>query len=237
MAFLEVKDLVVRYGHISALNGVSLNVEQGKIVSVIGANGAGKSSLLNTISGMVKPVSGSVIFGGDSLLISPEKVVKKGVAQVPEGRRIFDGLTVEENLIMGAVNGLKQAKSNFRVAYDLFPILEERKHQQGGTLSGGEQQMLAIARAMMSDPKLIMFDEPSMGLAPVIIKQVFRFIKQINETGVTVLLIEQNAKQALQSSDYTYVLENGVITMSGPSDEMANDPRVIKAYLGERHEG
>ncbi|MEA4969660.1 MAG: ABC transporter ATP-binding protein [Candidatus Pelethousia sp.] len=233
MALLEIRDLVVSYGHVSALNGISLDVEPGQIVSVIGANGAGKSSLLNTISGMVKPKAGEIRFEGASLLLPPDKVVKKGVAQVPEGRKIFDGLTVEENLIMGAVNGAKQAKGNFELAYRLFPILCERKKQQGGTLSGGEQQMLAIARAMMSSPKLIMFDEPSMGLAPVIIKQVFKFIKEINTSGVTVLLIEQNAKQALQSSDYTYVLENGCVIMQGESARMLTDERVIKAYLGE----
>ncbi|MEG0751252.1 MAG: ABC transporter ATP-binding protein [Oscillospiraceae bacterium] len=233
MAFLEVRDLEVSYSHVSALNGVSIDVEQGKIVSVIGANGAGKSSLLNTISGMVKPKSGSITLQGENLIMSPDKVVKKGVAQVPEGRKIFDGLTVEENLIMGAVNGLRQAKENFEVAYKLFPILRERKKQQGGTLSGGEQQMLAIARAMMANPQLIMFDEPSMGLAPVIIKQVFKFIREINASGVTVLLIEQNAKQALQSSDYTYVLENGKVTMQGNSRDMIRDPRIVKAYLGE----
>lgn len=233
MALLEIEDLVVSYGSVSALSGVSLNVEEGSVVSVIGANGAGKSSLLNAISGMVKPISGSIVFNGKSLLLPPHRVVKLGVAQVPEGRKVFAGLSVEENLIMGSVNGMKDFQKMKDLVYNLFPILGERRKQQSGTLSGGEQQMLAISRALMSDPKLIMFDEPSMGLAPVVIKQVFKYIKEINSRGITILLIEQNAMQALTSSNYTYVLENGKINLQGESVQLLNDPKIIKAYLGE----
>jgi len=230
---LTVNDLVVNYGHVSALKNVSLSVNSGQIVCVIGANGAGKSSLLNTISGLVKPISGSIEYYGENLILSPHKIVKKGVAQVPEGRRIFGELTVEENLIMGCVNGMKDFSNLREQVFDLFPRLRERRSQHAGTMSGGEQQMLAIARAMMSSPKLIMFDEPSMGLAPVVVKQVFKFIKEINDSGTTVLLIEQNAKKALSSSDYCYVLENGMIRMEGDSTEMLENPDVQKAYLGE----
>lgn len=230
---LEVRDLVVKYGPVSALNGVSLDVKKGTVVSVIGANGAGKSSLLNTISGLVKPKKGTITFDGDSLLMSPNKVVKRGVAQVPEGRRVYPGLTVDENLIMGAANGLKDMGDIKDRVLGLFPILRERRKQHAGTLSGGEQQMLAIGRAMMSRPSLIMFDEPSMGLAPVVVKEVFKYIKEINANGTTVLLIEQNAKLALASSNYTYVLENGNIKFHGPSQEMMENEAVKKAYLGE----
>jgi len=230
---LSVKDLVVNYGHVNALDKVSLSVDKGKIVCVIGANGAGKSSLLNTISGLVKPVSGVIEYDSENLILSPHKIVKKGVAQVPEGRRIFGELTVEENLIMGCVNGMKDFHVLREKVFDLFPRLRERRNQHAGTMSGGEQQMLAIARAMMSSPKLVMFDEPSMGLAPVVVKQVFKFIEEINTSGTTVLLIEQNAKKALSSSDYCYVLENGKIRMEGPSGEMLENKDIQKAYLGE----
>lgn len=230
---LAIKDLTVNYGHVNALDHVSLFVESGKVVCVIGANGAGKSSLLNTISGLVKPAGGSIEYYGENLILLPHKIVKKGVAQVPEGRRIFGELTVEENLIMGCVNGMKDFNRIRDKVFDLFPRLKERRSQNAGTMSGGEQQMLAIARAMMSQPKLIMFDEPSMGLAPVVVKQVFKFIQEINESGTTVLLIEQNAKKALSSSDYCYVLENGRIRMEGDSKAMLENKDVQKAYLGE----
>lgn len=230
---LEVRDLIVKYGPVSALDGVSLDVKRGQVVSVIGANGAGKSSLLNTISGLVKPKKGFITFMGESLMMSPNKIVKKGVAQVPEGRRIYPGLTVDENLIMGAARGTKDLSEIKDRTLLLFPILKERRRQHAGTLSGGEQQMLAIARAMMSRPTLIMFDEPSMGLAPVVVKEVFKYIKEINSEGTTVLLIEQNAKLALASSDYTYVLENGSVKFHGLSVEMMENEAVKKAYLGE----
>lgn len=230
---LKVNDLVVSYGHVSALQGVSIEVPKGKIVSIIGANGAGKTSLLNTVSGLVKPKGGTMEFEGHPVPPQPHKVVMTGLVQVPEGRKIFAGLSVEENLLMGAARGTKGLSEKKDKIFELFPILSERRHQQGGTLSGGEQQMLAIARAMMSDPKMIMFDEPSMGLAPVVVKQVFKFIKTINDSGITVLLIEQNARQAMSLSDYTYVLENGKIKMSGNSADLLKDPNIQKAYLGE----
>ncbi len=230
---LEVRNLSVNYGHIAALHDVSLKVEDGTIVSIIGSNGAGKTSTVNAISGTVKAVTGQILWDGTPLPKAPHKIVQEGIVQVPEGRKVFAGLTVEENLIMGGLQYKGNAKEKFQQMYDLFPILGQRRRQQAGTLSGGEQQMLAICRAMMSEPKFIMFDEPSLGLAPVIVKQVFKIIKRINSTGTTVLLIEQNARQALGISDYTYVLETGHITMSGPSRELLNDPEVQKAYLGE----
>lgn len=230
---LEVQNLFVSYGHVDALQNVSIQVPDGKIVSVIGANGAGKTSLVNTISGLVKPVSGKLIFNGEPLPRTSHKIVERGVVQVPEGRKVFAGLSVQENLIMGSSKLKRPFREKEQEIYEMFPILGQRKNQQAGTLSGGEQQMLAIGRALMSEPEFIMFDEPSMGLAPVIVKQVFKIIKQINTTGTTVLLIEQNARQALGISDYTYVLENGRVTLSGPSHQLLTDPSVQKAYLGE----
>ena len=230
---LEVKDLSVSYGHVDALHNVNITVPTGKIVSIIGANGAGKTSLVNAISGLVRPLSGEVRLNGELLPKQSHRIVAKGVVQVPEGRKVFAGLSVQENLIMGSSQLRKPFKEMEAEIYKLFPILGERKNQQAGTLSGGEQQMLAIGRAMMSEPEFIMFDEPSLGLAPVIVKQVFKIIKQINAGGTTILLIEQNAKQALQCSDYAYVLENGKIIMEGPSREMLTNPLVVKAYLGE----
>ena len=230
---LEVKNLSVSYGHIEALHDVNLKVEDGQIVSIIGSNGAGKTSTVNAISGTVKASSGQILWNGVPLPKAPHKIVQEGIVQVPEGRKIFAGLTIEENLLMGGLQYKGNAKEKYQEMYDLFPILGQRRKQQAGTLSGGEQQMLAICRAMMSNPKFIMFDEPSLGLAPVIVKQVFKIIKRINSTGTTVLLIEQNARQALGISDYTYVLETGHITMSGPSKDLLNDPDVQKAYLGE----
>lgn len=230
---LEVKNLSVSYGHIDALHDVNILVPTGKIVSVIGANGAGKTSLVNTISGLVKPISGEMLLNGTPLPKASHKIVERGVVQVPEGRKVFAGLSVQENLLMGSSKLKKPFKEKVAEIYEMFPILGERRSQQAGTLSGGEQQMLAIGRALMSEPEFIMFDEPSMGLAPVIVKQVFKIIKQINATGATILLIEQNARQALGISDYTYVLENGHITLEGPSRELLADPAVQKAYLGE----
>ena len=230
---LEVKNISVSYGHVDALRNVNIQVPTGKIVSVIGANGAGKTSLVNTISGLVKPTTGEIVFNGEVLPKASHKIVGKGVVQVPEGRKVFAGLSVQENLIMGSSKLKKPFKEKEAEIYEMFPILGQRKSQQAGTLSGGEQQMLAIGRALMSEPEFIMLDEPSMGLAPVIVKQVFRIIKQINAAGTTILLIEQNARQALGISDYTYVLENGHITLEGPSAQLLADPAVQKAYLGD----
>ena len=230
---LEVKNISVSYGHVDALHNVNIQVPTGKIVSVIGANGAGKTSLVNTISGLVRSTTGEIVFNGEVLPKASHKIVGKGVVQVPEGRKVFAGLSVQENLIMGSSKLKKPFKEKEAEIYEMFPILGQRKNQQAGTLSGGEQQMLAIGRARMSEPEFIMLDEPSMGLAPVIVKQVFRIIKQINAAGTTILLIEQNARQALGISDYTYVLENGHITLEGPSAQLLADPAVQKAYLGD----
>ena len=230
---LEVINISVSFGHVDALHNVNIQVPTGKIVSVIGANGAGKTSLVNTISGLVKPTTGEIVFNGEVLPKASHKIVGKGVVQVPEGRKVFAGLSVQENLIMGSSKLKKPFKEKEAEIYEMFPILGQRKSQQAGTLSGGEQQMLAIGRALMSEPEFIMLDEPSMGLAPVIVKQVFRIIKQINAAGTTILLIEQNARQALGISDYTYVLENGHITLEGPSAQLLADPAVQKAYLGD----
>lgn len=230
---LEVKEISVSYGHVNALQDVNVVVPTGKIVSVIGANGAGKTSLVNTISGLVKAQHGEIFLNGEPLPKASHKVVEKGVVQVPEGRKVFAGLSIQENLIMGSSRLKKPFKEKEMEIYEMFPILGERRHQQAGTLSGGEQQMLAIGRALMSEPEFIMFDEPSMGLAPVIVKQVFKIIKRINATGTTVLLIEQNARQALGISDYTYVLENGRIALEGVSKDLLENSSVQKAYLGE----
>jgi branched-chain amino acid transport system ATP-binding protein len=231
---LEIDDINVSYGHVNALNGVSFQVPWGAIVGIIGSNGAGKSTLINTISGLVKKQSGSILLDGEVLQSSPHLVVKRGIVQVPEGRKIFSGLTTLENLIIGGyLIEAKHANERIKEMYRLFPILEERKDQLAGTLSGGEQQMLAIARGLMADPKIMLLDEPSLGLAPLVIKVVFEHIQRINKMGITVLLVEQNAKKALSISDYIYVLENGRIILSGPPKEISSNPSVIKAYLGE----
>lgn len=230
---LKVQGLSVNYGHIVALTDVSIQVARGKIVSIIGANGAGKTSLVNAISGLVRPVCGEIRLNNELLPKQSHKIVAKGIVQVPEGRKVFGGLSVQENLMMGSSQLRKPFKDKEAEIYKLFPILGERKNQQAGTLSGGEQQMLAIGRALMSEPEFIMFDEPSLGLAPVIVKQVFKIIRQINALGTTILLIEQNARQALSISNYTYVLENGRIILHGPSESLLNDTSVQKAYLGE----
>ena len=234
---LQIKDLVVAYGQIDALHGVSLNVGQGQIVSIIGANGAGKTTLLNAISGVLPVKSGSIIFDGKPLPGSVHGIVQHGITQVPEGRKIFAGLSVEENLVMGGFSTSKaKSKENIDRMFSLFPILKERRRQQAGTLSGGEQQMLAIARGMMAEPRLLLLDEPSLGLAPIIVKQVFSLIAQIREMGYTIVLVEQNAQQAMRLSDHTYVLENGCIRIDGTSEEMLANKDVIEAYLGEKQE-
>lgn len=230
---LKITDLSVRYGHIEALNKVNVEVGKGQIVSIIGANGAGKSSMLKAISGLVKPAEGKIEFEGQVLPKQPYKIVKKGVIQVPEGRRTFSGLTVQDNLLVGGYNSTNStAQEDLKKQFELFPILKERKNQFAGTLSGGEQQMLAIARGLMSHPKILLLDEPSLGLAPIIVNQVFDLIQQIRDTGVTIMLVEQNANKALKICDYAYVLETGNITMTGTGKELLASDDVRKAYLG-----
>ena len=232
---LKIENLHVSYGGIRALRGVSLEVPDGKIVTLIGANGAGKSTTLRTISGLVKADSGSVIYDGEEMLGLPiYKILEKGIAMVPEGRRVFTNLTVRENLKIGAYlrNDKAQIEKDLDWVYELFPRLKERDWQLAGTLSGGEQQMLAVARALMCKPKLIMMDEPSLGLAPLVVKGIFDIIREINAQGVTVLLIEQNANMALKTADYAYVLETGRIGLSGSGKELLVNEDVKKAYLG-----
>ncbi|APC08998.1 ABC transporter ATP-binding protein [Neomoorella thermoacetica] len=234
---LTVKNLSAGYGAILALHEINLEVNQGQIVSIIGANGAGKTTLLNTISGLVRPRQGSILFMGEELPRQPHLVVKRGIVQVPEGRRVFAGLTVRENLLMGGyLRNSQEIARNMEHIYTLFPVLKERAHQYAGTLSGGEQQMLAVGRGLMSNPKVMLFDEPSLGLAPLVVNTIFSIIKRICEEGVTVLLVEQNARKALALCDYAYVLENGRITMAGRGEELLADPRIRKAYLGEQAE-
>ena len=235
MAMLEVKDLHVHYGVIEALKGVSLQVEQGKIVSLIGANGAGKTTMLHAISGIVKKSGGSIAFlGNDITKVKPKNIVEQGLIQVPEGRRIFTGLTVYENLMMGAFlrKDKEGIQKDLQRCYELFPILSARTNQDAATLSGGEQQMLAMARALMAQPKLLLLDEPSMGLAPILVKEIFSIIEEINKNGTTILLIEQNAKMALSIADKAYVLETGNIVLEGSGKELLNSANVQKAYLG-----
>ncbi|MCR5842423.1 MAG: ABC transporter ATP-binding protein [Oscillospiraceae bacterium] len=232
---LKIENLHVSYGGIRALRGISLEVPDGKIVTLIGANGAGKSTTLRTISGLVKADSGSIIYDGEELLGMPiYRILEKGIAQVPEGRRVFTNLTVRENLKIGAYlrNDKEQIEKDLEWVYELFPRLKERDWQLAGTLSGGEQQMLAVARALMSKPKLIMMDEPSLGLAPLVVKGIFDIIREINAQGVTVLLIEQNANMALKIADYAYVLETGRIGLTGTGKELLVNEEVRKAYLG-----
>lgn len=233
---LAIDNLHVSYGHITALSGVSIQVPLGSIVSIIGSNGAGKTTLLNSISGIVKPKQGSIRFEGKELTRIPHEIVKQGLVQVPEGRKIFAGLTVEENLLAGGyiLKDPSRLEANAEKMMKLYPILEKRRNQQAGTLSGGEQQMLAVCRGLMSEPKMILLDEPSLGLAPIIVKGIFDLITQIREQGITVLLVEQNAKKALALCDYAYVLENGRVTLEGKGKELLCDPAVKKAYLGER---
>ncbi|MGN8808628.1 ABC transporter ATP-binding protein [Absicoccus porci] len=232
---LEVKDLHVHYGVIEALKGVSLQVEQGKIVSLIGANGAGKTTMLHAISGIVQKSGGSIAFlGNDITKAKAKNIVEQGLIQVPEGRRIFTGLTVYENLMMGAFlrKDKEGIQKDLQRCYELFPILSERTNQDAATLSGGEQQMLAMARALMAQPKLLLLDEPSMGLAPILVKEIFSIIEEINKNGTTILLIEQNAKMALSIADKAYVLETGNIVLEGSGKELLNSANVQKAYLG-----
>lgn len=233
---LEINELSVHYGGIHALQGITMKVEEGRIVTLIGANGAGKSTALRATVGLVKATAGTVIWNGTKLTGMPTKdIVTLGIALVPEGRRIFANLTVEENLILGAYTrtNRQEIRSDMDRVFELFPRLKERIRQKGGTLSGGEQQMLAVARALMAKPKLIMMDEPSLGLAPMISKMIFDIIRTINKSGTTVLLVEQNAKAALEIADYGYVLETGRIALEGPGKELLADDRVRKAYLGE----
>lgn len=232
----EIEALNVSYGGINSVKDVSFKVDSGKIVTLVGANGAGKSTILKAISGLVKPKSGSIKFKGQELVgMKANKIVESGVVLVPEGRRIFADFTVFENLKAGAYSRTdkKSVEKDFERAFTLFPILRERLSQKGGCLSGGEQQMLAVARALMSRPQLLMMDEPSLGLAPLICEEIFKIIKEINSEGVTVLLVEQNAKKSLSLSHYAYVIETGTILFHGSGQELLNDERVRKAYLGE----
>lgn len=232
---LEIKDLVVNYGAVNALKGISLHVEQGQIVSLIGANGAGKTTLLHSISGLIKKSGGSIQFNGVDITNSDsKKIVESGLIQVAEGRKIFLEMTVYENLMMGAYlrNDKKQIAQDLEDIYQKFPRIKERLKQISQTLSGGELQMLAIARALMAKPKLLLLDEPSMGLSPLLVKEIFKIIKEINENNTTILLVEQNAKMALAISDYAYVLENGVISLEGKGSDLIKSEEVKKAYLG-----
>lgn len=233
---LDIKDLRVAYGKIEAIKGVSITVNEGEIVSLIGANGAGKTTLLKTISGLLNPTAGSIEYGGESVLkYKAHKRVSLGISQAPEGRGIFPGMTVLENLELGKYH-LKMKKDEIEEdlirIYELFPRLKERKSQAAGTLSGGEQQMLSIGRALMAKPKVLLLDEPSMGLAPLMIQNIFNIITEINKSGVTILLVEQNAQQALLRSDRAYILETGNIVKEAKASDLLNDPAVREAYLG-----
>lgn len=234
---LSIKDLHVSYGGIKALRGIDIDVPDGKIVTLIGANGAGKSTLLRTISGLVKAESGSIQMDGKELTgMKIDKICQEGIALSPEGRRVFTDLTVQENLMIGAYlrNDKKAIAEDLQWVYELFPRLKERHWQYAGTLSGGEQQMLAVGRALMSRPKILMMDEPSLGLAPLIVQQIFSIIKEINEKGVTILLIEQNANMALKTADIAYVLETGSIVLKGTGAELLENETVKEAYLGKK---
>ena len=231
---LTVKNLCVSYGAVKAVSDVSLHVNDGEIVSLIGSNGAGKTTILRTISGLEKPVSGVITFHDIELRkLEPSKIVNLKLAHVPEGRHIFPTMTVEENLEMGAFSDPGGWTGTMEDIYKRFPRLKERRRQLAGTLSGGEQQMLAVGRALMVKPKMILMDEPSMGLSPILVKEIFSIIKEVNRQGITILLVEQNAKMALAISNRAYVLETGKITIEGDSKELLNDPRVKKAYLGQ----
>jgi len=232
---LRVEDLNVHYGGIHALRGISLNVEKGKIISLIGANGAGKSTTLRAIMGLEKPSKGKIIYEDKDITNKATKeIVKSNLVLVPEGRRVFTNLTVKENLVLGAYLRKNQESidQDMQWVFDLFPILKDRQQQKAGTMSGGEQQMLAVGRALMTKPKLLMMDEPSLGLAPLIVKNIFEIIKKINQEGVTILLIEQNAKASLEISDYAYVLETGQVFMKGKGLDLLNNEEVKNAYLG-----
>ena len=230
---LDIQNLQVCYGIHEAVSGVNMKIEEGSITAIIGSNGAGKTTIINAISGMV-PHKGTVLYNGKPLPENASKIVGQGVIQVPEGRKIFAGLTVEENLQAGAytVKGKKEIDRLMKEQYEMFPRLDERRKQDAGTLSGGEQQMLAICRGLMGKPKVLMLDEPSLGLAPVVVNEVFRNIQRIKEAGITVILVEQNAKKSLSIADYAYVIENGRVVMSGTGKEMLENPEVAAAYLG-----
>ena len=230
---LDIQNLQVFYGIHEAVSSVNMQIEEGTITAIIGSNGAGKTTIINAISGMV-PRKGTILYAGDPLSESASKVVSQGVIQVPEGRKIFAGMTVEENLRAGAytVKGKKEIERLMQEQYEMFPRLLERRKQDAGTLSGGEQQMLAICRGLMGKPKVLMLDEPSLGLAPVVVNEVFRNIQRIKEAGITVILVEQNAKKSLSIADYAYVIENGRVVTSGSGREMLENPEVAAAYLG-----
>jgi branched-chain amino acid transport system ATP-binding protein len=236
MAMLKVENLEVFYGVIQAIKGISFEVNEGEVIALIGANGAGKTTILHTITGLIQPKAGKIEFEGHDLVKTPAyKIVQMGMAHVPEGRRVFQQLTVLENLKLGAFTRKDPAEiqASLKKVYKSFPRLEERKNQVAGTLSGGEQQMLAMGRALMSNPKIILMDEPSMGLSPLLVSEIFNIIKEISSGGTTVLLVEQNAKKALAISNRAYVLETGKIALQGDADELMNDEKVKKAYLGE----
>ena len=236
MAMLKVTDLKVYYGVIQAIKGISFEVNEGEVIALIGANGAGKTTILHTITGLVEAKSGTVEFEGTNITKMPgHKIVTLGMAHVPEGRRVFSELTVLENLRMGAYTrkDKNEVEKSLKMVYERFPRLEERKNQLAGTLSGGEQQMLAMGRALMSHPKIILMDEPSMGLSPIFVNEIFDIIKEVSAGGTTVLLVEQNAKKALSIADRAYVLETGKIVLDGDAKELMNDESVKKAYLGE----
>ena len=232
--FLNVENIHVYYGAIHAIRGVSFHVNEGEVVTLIGANGAGKSTILKTVSGLLRPKSGTIVFDGtDITQIQPHKLIPMSLAHVPEGRRIFQQMTVEENLEMGAFTQPKGGiAADLEQVFTLFPRLKERRRQIAGTLSGGEQQMLAMGRALMSHPKLLMLDEPSMGLAPILVEQIFDIIRSLHRTGTTILLVEQNAQMALSVADRAYVLETGEITLTGTGDELIHSDDIRKAYLG-----
>ncbi len=232
---LEIKDINVYYGAIHALKGINLTVNDGELVSLVGANGAGKTTVLHTISGLLHASTGEILLDGKNLQKVPaHSIIEMGLAHVPEGRHIFSRMTVEENLRMGAyiIKDAKQINENLERVYHHFPRLKERIRQLGGTLSGGEQQMLATGRALMTNPKILLMDEPSMGLSPILVNEIFSIIEQLHASGITILLVEQNAKKALAVADRAYVLETGKISMSGPAKKLAEDDRVRKAYLG-----
>lgn len=232
---LEIKNLKVNYGAIEALKGIDIQVKEGSVVALLGANGAGKTTTLRTISGLISPAGGSIVFFGKEIAhLEAEKIAKIGIAQSPEGRQVFRDLTVEENLKVGAftIKSRKEVKTNFEKVYGYFPVLKERKNQVASTLSGGEQQMLAIGRALMSSPKILLLDEPSLGLAPLIVRDILKIVTEIRDAGTTVIIVEQNAVQTLKIADYAYVLELGKIRTHGPAEVLLHDPTLIEAYLG-----
>ncbi|MBO5521466.1 MAG: ABC transporter ATP-binding protein [Eubacterium sp.] len=236
MALLEVKDLYVNYGVIPALKGISFEVEEGEVIALIGANGAGKTTTLHTVTGLIEPSGGTIMFDGKDITKTPaDKIVAMGMAHVPEGRRVFPDMTVYQNLMLGAFTRKDPAEkqASLENVYEHFPRLKERAKQLAGTLSGGEQQMLAMGRALMSRPKILLMDEPSMGLSPILVGEIFNIIESVSSQGTTILLVEQNAQKALNIADRAYVLETGSIAMSGPAEQLRNDDSIRKAYLGE----